>query len=265
MSNEIKEEMLQRIKDSDMVLVGIGEDLQVSLKELESIPEFLHKRDELMEEDRGEEFYPYLIRSFLNSERFPEKKDFYLKLKELLQGKNCFFVSLCTDDIMKTVFSDDKSAVKCVYPCGGFDKLQCPDNCAEEIVQFPTELSQNMIKWINNDISFKELELPVCPHCGKTLVFNQVGGGNYAETYLNQWKRYQMWLEGTMNRSLTILELGVGMLFPSVFRWPVEKIIAYQKKAFLYRVHPSLYHLPENGSERACSVKKDPEEFIMNI
>ena len=52
MSNEIKEEMLQRIKDSDMVLVGIGEDLQVSLKELESIPEFLHKRDELMEEDR---------------------------------------------------------------------------------------------------------------------------------------------------------------------------------------------------------------------
>ena len=265
MANEVSTDLIEKIREADMVLVGVGEDLQVKLEELEKIPAFVEKRNELMDDENGEYWYPYLIRHFLQPEFFPEKVKFYQKVKTLLEGKNYFVVSLCTDDIMKSVFSADKSAEKCVYPCGGYDKLQCPRNCNEKISAFPSELSQNMIKWIDSEISLKDMEMPVCPDCGEALVFNQIGCGNYAETYLDRWKRYQLWLEGTMNCSLTILELGVGMRYPSAFRWPVEKIIAYQKKAFLYRVHETLYHLPAEGSERASSVKQDPEKYIMNI
>ena len=56
----------------------------------------------------------------------------------------------------------------------------------------------------------------ICPHCGKELVFNQIGTGTYCEQgYLDQWSNYTKWLMGTMHKKVVLLELGVGPLeFP---------------------------------------------------
>ena len=43
------------------------------------------------------------------------------------------------------------------------------------------------------------------------------------EGYQKQWEKYTKWLQGTLNKKLCILELGVELNLPSIIRWPFEK------------------------------------------
>ena len=61
---------------------------------------------------------------------------------------------------------------------------------------------------------------------------------------------------------LCILELGVGMEIPSVVRWPFEKICFYNQKSVFWRVHSSLYQLPEEIRMRGNAIKEDPLTFL---
>ena len=57
-----------------------------------------------------------------------------------------------------------------------------------------------------------------------------------------------------MNRGLLILELGEGFRMPEVIRWPFERTVQYNKKAFLYRVNQTFAQLAEGIGDRAVSV-----------
>lgn len=114
-------------------------------------------------------------------------------------------------------------------------------------------------KWI-------EGSLGVCPHCGKPFILNNIYAQNYNENgYLESWQRYTKWLQGTLNRNLLILELGVGMQFPSVIRWPFEKIAFFQKKSELYRVNEKLYQLSEELGGKAYSISKNAIDWLLHL
>ena len=58
-----------------------------------------------------------------------------------------------------------------------------------------------------------EGEVPedICPHCGAPLTLNTIQAETYIEEgYLPRWAAYKTWQAGTLNRSLLMLELGVG-------------------------------------------------------
>ena len=40
----------------------------------------------------------------------------------------------------------------------------------------------------------------------------------------DSWETYTKWLQGTLNRNLVILELGVGMELPQLIRFPFERL-----------------------------------------
>lgn len=71
------------------------------------------------------------------------------------------------------------------------------------------------------------------------------------------WERYMKWLQGTLNRKLLVLELGVGLACPDVIRFPFEKVVFYNQKAELIRVHPKLFQLPAELKGRGMSVCED--------
>ena len=52
------------------------------------------------------------------------------------------------------------------------------------------------------------------------------------------------WLQGTLHKKLVILELGAGMKYPDILRFPFERMVYFNKKAELIRVHDKLYQLP---------------------
>ncbi len=84
---------------------------------------------------------------------------------------------------------------------------------------------------------------------------------------LNQtrWEHYTKWLQGTLNRKLIVLELGVGFDAPTVIRWPFEKITYFNLKATMIRVHQTLFQLPKEVQERGKSVQMNAVDFLVGL
>ena len=73
------------------------------------------------------------------------------------------------------------------------------------------------------------------------------------------------WLQGTIHKSVMILELGVSMKYPSVIRFPFEKVAFYNEKAMFYRVNEKLYHMTEELHDKGISVKANAYDWILQL
>ncbi len=85
------------------------------------------------------------------------------------------------------------------------------------------------------------------------------------QEYIQHWQIYTKWLQGTLNHRLFLLELGVGLLCPSVIRWPFEKIALYNQKAFLCRINESLSQLPEELNGKGMSIAENAIDWLANL
>lgn len=248
------------IKEAELVLVGIGNEMQVKIQTLKEISNFREKLFLLEKKQEKGWLIPFLIRYYLKEEFHPEIMQAYENLKRLLYDKNYFIVSLSTDDLIRKIgFQEDRITL----PCGTYDALQCMENCNDTLFSVEEQLWDKVCGWIEDKVSLEELTEPICPNCGAALVMNQYGEPKYYEGgYLESWKKYTKWLKGTVNKKLCVLELGVGMEFPSVIRWPFEKMCFYNQKCSFWRVHSSLYQLSEEIKIRGKSIKENPMVFL---
>ena len=249
----------EKIAASDMVLVGIGEDFGCKEKKIFECEEYHKFFEELNEEN--EWISPYLYAKLAEREIDMEA---YRNLGKLLVGKNYFLLSLRMDDL---VYKKDLGLEKdrIVTPCGGIRKLQCEENCNDKVYDVPENLKNDFEQILQGNLNDKEITGLKCPDCGKRLIFNRIGMQQYCEAdYLPNWEKYTKWLQGTLNRNLCIIELGVGMKYPSVIRWPFEKMAFFNQKATIFRVHSKLYQLTEEIDEKGYSVAQDPIEFLVN-
>lgn len=227
-------------KDADMVLVGIGEKFQDKFEGIEIVDE----RNITILED-------YTRKKYLDTHQKDEVTDAYDKLEKLLEGKNYFVVTLCNDD---KIFNTNIKHDRIVAPCGSYSFLQCEDVCTEDIYSLE---------------DYKEVldvgREPTCPKCGKKLVMNHIGAKKYSEEgYLKKWNVYMKWLQGSLNKNVRVLELGVGMQYPTVIRWPFEKVTFINNKAKFVRVHEKLFQLTEDIKEKGVSIEENPIDFLRN-
>lgn len=194
--------LIERVADSDMVLVGIGEEFEAVENSLEA----------------------------------------YNNLSKLLEGKNYFIVSLCMDDV---IYDSNLDSERIVKPLGTYRKKQCIDACTEDLY---------------------DASETICPKCGKELVYNNITAENYVEAgYLPMWEKHKLWISGTLNRKLLLLELGVNLKFPQIIRWPFERLGMLNNKAFLYRVNEKFWQLPEDIGGKAEAVKSNSLEFLTTL
>lgn len=254
------QEIKERIENAQMLLIGIGEELDL-YRSVERSEEYQSLRKKV----KNQELLPFLLYDMVER-RLSERSAFYEELKKCLGQKNYFIVSVCQDD---AIVHSGLDMDRVVTPCGGFRALQCPDACTEELYPFEAampELKEQLDGYRKGEITEDEIHLPVCPHCGRTLVFNSVKAENYIEAgYLTQWALYTKWLQGTLNRELCILELGVGMAYPTVIRWSFEKTAFINQKAYLYRVHSKLYQITEEVAGKAEGICAQPMEFLKEL
>lgn len=179
------------------------------------------------------------------------------ELATILKGKNYFLVSTCTNGILKHAdFKEDRV----VNPCGNVHMKQCAE-CNDSL----TLMTQEDIVFFQKAIDKnEEPALTKCLVCGKPMVLNNVYATNYDENgYLKEWSIYKKWLQGTINKKVCILELGVGLVFPSVIRWPFEKVAFYNQKATFVRVNERLYHMSEELKEKGISVEKNAIDWLL--
>lgn len=254
------QELREKIRDAEFVLVGIGEGFQYGWGALLQDDRYREIEREMGDKERYVWIVPFLQKMILQRVREERWDQAYLALKKLLSEKNYFVVSLCTDDYLYGAGLDEK---KLVTPCGGFRRMQCDQNCAGELSGIPEETYEAVLRYYEGELSLSDLEEPVCAKCSGKLRFNQLGVKRYAEEgYLDQWNAYTKWLQGTVNRKLCVLELGVGMNYPGIIRFPFEKMVYYNQKAFLYRVHPRLYQLGAKIADRGKGIAENPVDFL---
>lgn len=246
-----------KIRTADLVLVGIGEELDT----LNAIKKESWYQD-IIGDIKESWMLPFAEKLMLERKR-DEKTDIYKKLARCLEGKSYFVVSLCQDGFIKESGLDMQRIVE---PCGGYEKMQCSEKCGTDLYDVPSEELNQIKGYINDKNGIDKCREPLCPSCGKPLVFNNVSSVNYVEeSYLGKWLLYKKWLQGTVNKNVCILEIGVGMQYPTVIRWPFEKISFYNQKAEFFRVHSKFYQIPAEMKERGHGICQSPEEFIKEL
>lgn len=238
----MKKEILKLIEQADIVLIGIGEAFERKDRDLETEDfQRLCKEEPLL---AGYERLRYW-------KDHPDTKvvEAYNRLHDLVKDKDYFVVTTCMDD---RIYESHFDAEKITAPCGTWRYLQCSENCTEEILLVTDEMIRS--------------KTPVfCPHCHAKAVFNQVTAEHYNENgYMPGWVAYRNWLQRTINRNICVLELGVGMKYPTIIRWPFEKIVFCNQKASFVRVHRTLFQLSEELHGKGNSIQADPVDFILD-
>ena len=262
MNESVLRALYEHVQDAELVLVGLGEDFQYDWKALTEDERFREIEAEIGDNKERTWIIPFLQKMVLQQSQDDRWKRAYKKLEDMLEGKNYFIVSLCMDDYIYETGLDEN---RIVTPCGGFRKMQCDNHCAPVLSDIPQESYDRVLQYYRREISIDDICEPVCKRCGSKLRFNQLGVTRYAEEgYLERWSQYTKWLQGTVNKKLCVLELGVGMEYPTVIRFPFEKIVFYNMKAFLYRVHSTLNQMGGEIGGRGCTIKENPIDFLMN-
>lgn len=246
MMNTSYETLKESISDAELILVGIGEEFEENFQEISgSLQDKELWQKEILKKN-------YLLQQ--KNERFVQS---YNALANLLDGKNYFIVTICKDGYIK---QSDLNQERIVAPCGGYDLMQCDVGCCEELID-STLVQEQLDKALLADGA-----RPTCPKCGANLSFNNICAEKYVEGgYLPQWEKYTKWLQGTINRKVCILELGAGLVFPNIIRWPFEKVAFYNNKAKYFRVHSVLSELTTEISEKGYSCNQNALEFLLHM
>lgn len=261
-------DVYKEIEDAELVLVGIGEEFDIGMAELEMSAIYKSFTNKISSEGLIEEqyawMYPLMLCHALNEDGFAlRQKHAYRKLADMLKNKNYFVVSMNMDSLAA---SCGIKADKLVQPFGSYLKLQCDDDCSGKLYS-----AVNYIQGVCNLIQDPQVRLSnilqeVCDDCGGHLVSNTVNCRAYNEKgYLPQWDVYQKWLMGTVNKKLLILELGVCGSYPSIIKKPFEKMGTYNKKSSFLRINLKDSLVPDELSGRGTGIKENAVEFINRI
>jgi len=184
MEEEIKI-ITRKLEEAELVLVGIGE-------------------------------------KFARAERGEVALAAYRGLARLLDGKNYFIITVCTD--------------KLIYDAGlKEERIVCP------LVREESDLE------------------------GEKPGLESGAEGNWKTARISGWDSYMKWLQGTLHRKLFVLELGVGLKYPAVIRFPFEKIVYFNRRADFVRVHETLYQLPAELKDKGVSMKEDAMELMAAV
>ena len=250
----------EKIADAELVLIGIGEEFNESFSRINQYPRLLKGLDEIDSDESIAWAVPFLEKVYLEQEGEAETVQAYRKLYELVKEKNYFVVTTCIDGHIENAGFNSE---KIVQPCGKYKKLQCSEKCCSDL-RDATETVVDITNRLESSERLKGIEQPVCPHCGKPMAFNNIMSENYVEEgYLPQWEKYTKWLQGTVNKKICILELGAGMQFPSIIRWPFEKVAFYNQKASFFRINEKLYQLTEEIGGKGISIERNAREYLL--
>lgn len=261
-------DIMEKLADAEMILVGLGEEFD---GQQPSDSEAYERGKNWLREKGFLTCLPLWNEFCEKKQGRGDKEEALNKLCSMLKDKNYFIVSTAMEPYISQIpWREDRL----VMPCGSGRKLQCGDGCMDTLTDLTAEgrekLQDGFERLFAGETAAAEAQFTAvagsCPVCGGQMVFNNIYAENYNEEgYLPQWQLYKKWLQGTVNHKLLILELGVGMQFPTVIRWPFEKVAFFNEKAVFYRINEKLYQLTQELSEKGISVPKNAIDWLRQL
>lgn len=256
------EKVKSDIDDAEFVLIGIGEEFFLNCQKFENQYKDLIFDDRMKELQLEPIFKEILLKRWIENSADERLSQAYANIAKICNNKNYYIVSLGTDDYIYQWGLENV-----VTPCGGRKRFQ-------RKVQGRTELLDlDMTETLENEIyeafSLNDFEKLVCfneKHKDEMLEYNNIFSAEYNESgYMDNWRQYLKWIQGTVNRRVCVLELGVSLRLPSVIRWPFEKIAFYNNKAMFYRINERLYQMTAELKDKGISIPENSVTFFGNL
>jgi len=256
-----EELMLQSVENADLVLVGIGKEFLSPFAEFDALSDNYIFEEQIRKMNLFSFFHDALLKRWMQQTDNEGLVQAYRNLSKLLDKKNYYVISLCYDD---QIYDSGLQEEFIVTPCGGYRRIQMfRDN--QQVILSPEETKniEDEIYQAFEKKDFQMLKSIDSKYHECKPAYNLILCEDYNEKgYLDQWNRYLMWIQGTVNKRLCVLEFGVDLQFPSVIRWPFERVVQYNQKADFYRVHEHLYQLPIELGDRGIAIKENSVAFL---
>ena len=127
---EIKDILLEKINEADLVLVGIGEEFENNIPKMEDVPSFASAINQIEKNEDIKWMLPHLKKKYDDLNRAETAKKAYAVLENLLKDKNYFIVSTRIDDY---IYQTNLLKERIVAPCGGYRFCHCADGCGKRL------------------------------------------------------------------------------------------------------------------------------------
>ncbi len=255
------------VKDSDKILIGLGEEFtsdKIQLVDSSAYKYYLEKKADLKNSDEVEWLVEYIQNYYFNNEIELEQLNIFRVYEELfsfVKDKDYYIISLNSDGLLEKVgFLNNRV----VHPCGFHNNFQCSNNCSNE-VWYDEDIENNIIQQImDKNIKLNEIEKPKCVRCGELAHYNVINKPNYSENgYLDSWSKYLQWTALTLNKKLCVLELGVNFKYPTVIRWPFEKIAFLNNQAQFVRVNEKFEQIDKELENKSLTIRVNSIDFLL--
>lgn len=265
---DLKKDFLEVIREAELVLVGLGEEFDSVVGVQDT--DMYEVGKEMLLQSKQSSLLPAWQRLYYD-EKSELIRDRLTSLAKLLEDKNYFVVSVATNHSITEIPWREG---RLVMPCGSDLHMQCSGECEAHLELLGTEdkvkMEDALSKWRTKLLQGERNCLPdwqgICLKCKNPISLNNIYNEQYDENgYLPNWQIYTKWLQGTVNRKLVVLELGVGMKFPSVIRFPFEKIAYFNQKAKFYRINKNLYHLTEELAQKGVGIADNAIDWLEKL
>lgn len=269
------QEVVNKIKDADSILIGASNGLAISggynifaedSSFLENFGDFREKygfRSILQgalypyfSEEEKWAFFSRMYAYFLNNkEANPVMKNLY----ELVKDKKCFVVTSNTDSHF-TLAGFSKEHLFEIE--GNSRDLQCSNGCHNRIYQ-GDEILSNMAQNQVNGLVPSDL-IPTCPECGGPMQVHVEVDRNFlkGEEWQKSYQAYREFIVNAHDKKIVLLELGIGAR-NQLIKAPFMNLTNLEKKATYVTLNKgSELYIPEAIADKSIGIDGDISEVL---
>lgn len=265
------------LDEADAVLIGVGAGMAATDGFTYAGPRFTQNFPDFIEKYSWLDMFQASVFEFesLNEEwaffsRFVDLNymsqplgESYVRLKELLEGRNYYIITSNADNAFEIAgFDQDK-----VFDVQGkYNLLQCSKGCTPKRFN-NEELMKDMIEQQQNMKVPDEL-IPYCPECGASMELNRRNHTDWMvedDKFFKDQKLFHNFLDRNINKKLLILELGCGYMAPQVIKHPFQQMTENRNNALYMTVNLKDYRIPPAIRERSVWLQEDIKELLLNV
>ena len=175
-----------------------------------------------------EEYWAYWSRYIFVNRYMNPPTDLYNKLYETVKDKDYFVITTNVDHCFQKAGFDKK---RLFYTQGDYGLFQCSEPCCRETFDNEAVVFEMLNR--QKDMKIPTELLPVCPHCGKSLIMNLRSDDKFVEDegWHRAAERYESFLRTHANEKILFLELGVGYNTPVIIKYPFWQMTAKNSNA----------------------------------
>ncbi len=206
-----------------------------------------------------EEYWAYWSRYVFVNRYAPKPNPLYLRLKELLCGKDYFVLTTNVDHCFQKAGFDKK---RLFYTQGDYGLFQCSKPCCDKTYDNEKQIMQMVLQQENMKIPQKLI--PICPECGAAMTMNLRCDDKFVQDrgWYAAAERYASFTDRCKDRKTLYLELGVGMNTPGIIKYPFWLAAAEQKDSVYACINDGKAVCPEEIKSRSICINADIKSVV---